>query len=86
MDMEDQLTIRLPRELRKALQEKAAKMRRKPSELVRMAVVEFLQIPASDEAPPVERVRELIGSLQSGIPDLAVHHRKHLLSRIRSGR
>jgi predicted transcriptional regulator len=36
--MEGQLTIRLPKDLDKALRERAAKMQRKPSEVVRMAV------------------------------------------------
>ena len=43
--MEDQLTIRLPRELSRALRRRAAQMQRKPSEVVRIAVREFLAIP-----------------------------------------
>ena len=44
---EDQLTIRFPRDLNKALKERAARMNRKPSEVVRIAVAEFLQISIS---------------------------------------
>ena len=84
--MEDQLTVRLPRELSKALKEKAARMQRKPSEVVRMAVTEFLQIPEQLHERPAERVRDLIGSLQSGVPDLAVRHREYLLKKLRRGR
>ena len=84
--MEDQLTIRLPRELSKALKERAARMQRKPSEIVRMAVTEFLQIPDQHRERPAERVRDLIGSLQTGVPDLALRHREYILKKLRRGR
>jgi len=84
--MEDQLTVRLPRELSKALKEKAARMQRKPSEIVRMAVSEFLQIPDQPQEQPAERVRDLIGSLQTDVPDLALRHREYVLKNLRRGR
>ena len=84
--MEDQLTIRLPRELSKALKNRAAQMQRRPSEVVRMAVKEFLQIPEQSRARPAERVRDLIGSLDSGIPDLATRHREYVIKKLRRGR
>ncbi len=84
--MDDQITIRLPRELSAALKEKAARMQRKPSEVVRMAVREFLQITDHPEERPAERARDLIGSLQTGVPDLALRHREYLLKKLRRGR
>lgn len=84
--MEDQITIRLSRELSKALREKAARMQRKPSEVVRLAVREFLEISEQSQERPVERVRDLIGSLQSGVPDLAVRHREYLIKKLRRAR
>jgi len=84
--MEDQIPIRLSRELSKALKEKAARMQRKPSEVVRMAVKEFLEISEQPEERPAERARDLIGSLKSGVPDLAVRHREYLLKKLRRGR
>jgi Arc/MetJ-type ribon-helix-helix transcriptional regulator len=84
--MEDQMTIRLPRDMSKALKEKAQRMRRKPSEVVRMAVLEFLQIADEPSERPAERVGDLIGSLNSGVPDLAVRHREHVLKKLRRGR
>jgi len=84
--MEDQLTIRLPRHLTKALKQKAAQLQRKPSEVVRMAVAEFLQISEPLEQRPADRVRDLIGSLETGIPDLAVRHRAYILKKLRRGR
>jgi hypothetical protein len=83
--MEDQLTIRLPRELNEALKARAALLQRKPSEVVRMAVAEFLQMPEPAQSR-VSRVNALIGSLSSGIPDLATHHRQYLIKRLRRGR
>ena len=84
--MDDQMTIRLPRELSRALKEKAARMQRKPSEVVRLAVMEFLQIPDQPQELPAERVRDLIGSLQSGVSDLAVRHREHLIKKLNRAR
>ena len=84
--MEDQLTIRLPRELSKALREKAVRMQRKPSEVVRMAVSEFLQISEQSGERPAERVKDLIGSLRSGVPDLATRHREYVVKKLRRGR
>jgi len=84
--MEDQLTIRLPRKLTKALKERAAQMERKPSEVVRMAVAEFLRVPDQQTGTAADKVRDLIGSLESGIPDLAVRHREYLIHKLRRGR
>ena len=81
--MDDQLTIRIPKELNAALRARARRMDRKPSEVVRMAVAEFLQIGEIPAERPVERVRDLIGSLKSGVPDLASRHREHLLTKLR---
>jgi hypothetical protein len=84
--MEDQLTIRLPRALSEALKARAARMNRKPSEVVRMAVIEFLEVADEPAAPPAERVKRLIGSVETGIPDLAVRHREYILKKLRRGR
>jgi predicted DNA-binding protein len=84
--MEEQLTIRLPRELAEALRTRAAQMQRKPSEVVRMAVKEFLEISDQPAGRSVDRVRNLIGSLESGKPDLATRHREHIIKKLRRGR
>jgi hypothetical protein len=84
--MEDQLTVRLPRQLSEALKERAAQMHRKPSEVVRMAVAEFLELSDTPAKPPAERVKHLIASVESGIPDLAVRHREYILKKLSRGR
>lgn len=82
--MEDQLTVRLPQDLGRALRAASRRLQRKNSEVVRMALREFLGAPA--RARPADRVRSLIGSLESGIPDLAERHREYVLESLRRGR
>jgi hypothetical protein len=84
--VEDQLTVRLPRKLSEALKARAAQMKRKPSEVVRMAVAEFLQLTDQPVEPPSQRVKHLIGSVETGIPDLAVRHREYILKKLRRAR
>ena len=84
--MEDQMTVRFPGELSRALRERAARMKRKPSEVIRMAVSEFLQISEPGSGRPAERVKSLLGSLESGVPDLATRHREHLIKKLRRAR
>ena len=82
--MESQLTLRLPRELAKKLERAAKQQKRKRSDVVRQALENFL----SDEpyAHPVERVRDLLGSVESGLPDLGQKHREYLVRRLRRAR
>jgi len=60
-------------------------MQRKPSEVVRIAVREFLAIPDRSHQRP-DRVRDLVGSLNSDIPDLAIRHRDYIIQKLRRGR
>jgi hypothetical protein len=61
-------------------------MQRKPSEVVRLAVIEFLKIDDQPAEHPAERVKDLIGSLRSGIPDLAIRHREYIIKKLRRAR
>ncbi len=81
--MTDQLTIRLPSDLRSALDAAARASHRKRAEIVRMALREFFDLTPSSSQPPAERVRGLIGSLETGVPDLAERHREYLLETLR---
>jgi hypothetical protein len=82
--MDNQLTLRIPASLAQKLDREARRLRRKRSDLVRLALEEFLVRPG-DTPPvrPVTRVRDLLGSIESGVPDLGQHHREHLLRRLR---
>jgi len=74
-------------ELAAKLEEAARRLRRRRSEVVRLALEHFLQDVSKDvEAEtfrPVERVRDLLGRIESGIPDLGQRHRDHLIERLR---
>ncbi len=85
--MEQQLTLRMPGELATKLERTAKRLRRKRSDIVRLALEEFLDSStASPEMRPIERVRDLLGRLKSGVPDLGQRHRDYLLKRLRHGR
>lgn len=83
--MTDQLTIRLPADLREALGAAARASQRKRAEIVRMALREFLDLAPASSEPPSSRVRGLIGSLDSSVPDLADKHREYLLETLQQG-
>ena len=82
--MEQQLTLRLPAELAEQLDRAAKLLRRKRAEIVRMALEQFLAVQLEDQ--PIERVRDLLGSVESGVPDLGQRHREYLVKRIHYGR
>ena len=86
--MERQLTLRVPSELAEKLERSARRLRRKRSEVVRLALEEFLDSTseAALEIRPIDRVRDLLGRVRSGIPDLGQRHREYLLRRLRRGR
>ena len=82
--MQDQLTVRMPRDLTLALRQAAERMQRRPSDVVRLALREYLE--ARPTAKPADGVRHLIGSIDTGIPDLAADHRAYLVQSLRRGR
>ena len=84
--MASQLTVRLPDELDRALRIAAKRMQRKSSDIVRMALREYLVTPAGKRERPVDRVRGLIGSLESGVADLAEKHRAYILDSLKARR
>jgi hypothetical protein len=51
-----------------------------------MALEAFLQGAPSAAGKPAERVAHLIGSLSSGIPDLAERHREYVLTSLTHAR
>ena len=84
--MKDQLTVRLPKDLSQALRAAARKSQRKGSEIVRMALRSYLQVASPPGTRPAERVRGLLGSLESGIPDLAENHRAYIIESLKNAR
>jgi metal-responsive CopG/Arc/MetJ family transcriptional regulator len=84
--MQDQLTVRLPEDLTQALEAASRRMQRKHSEIVRLALREYLGVSPGTRARPADRVRHLIGSLESGTPDLAEEHRSYIIESLRRAR
>ena len=84
--MSDQLSVRLSPELARALRAASRQMQRKPSEVVRMALRQFLALPGPEGSRPAERVRGLIGSLDSGASDPARKHRADVIESLKHGR
>ncbi len=82
--MASQLTVRMPDDLKRALDAASHKMNRKPSELVRIALREFLRTSPGKGNRPADRVRGLLGVLETGIPDLAERHREYILESLKS--
>ena len=83
--MESQLTVRIPLSLAAKLEQVARELHRERSDLVRMALEEFLgSRDESLETRPYDKVRDLLGSIESGIPDLGQNHRKHLLQPLKT--
>lgn len=83
--MSDQLTIRLPEDLSQALEAASARLRRKRSDVVRLALYHFLGLAQEDGGVPSARVQHLIGSLGTGTPDLAENHRAYILESLKHG-
>lgn len=84
--MQDQVTVRLPEDLSQALAATSRSMHKKRSEIVRLALREFLGAAAGSRTRPADRVRSLIGALESGVPDLAEEHRAYVVESLRRGR
>lgn len=86
--MSEQLTVRMPKELAQKLAKAAKVLRRSRSDVVRLALERFLQDFSGAEEPlkPVDLVWDLLGRVESGVPDLGQRHREHLLERLRRSR
>ncbi len=60
-------------------------MRRKSSDVVRIALLEYLEGRADAAPRPAQRVRHLLGSLESDLPDLAQRQRELILESVKRG-
>jgi metal-responsive CopG/Arc/MetJ family transcriptional regulator len=82
---EAQITFRLPKRLAASLDRIASQRGVQRSDLLREAAEKVV---AEDErrASHFENVKDLIGSIHSGISDLGSEHRRHLKQAFRRGR
>jgi len=85
--MSTQVVVRMPDRLVRELDELSQKMSRRRSEVVRMAVEQWVSADSNGgKRASTSRARHLIGSLDSGIPDLARRHREYLVKSLRRAR
>ena len=82
--MQSQLTVRLPDDLRRALTAASREMQRKNSDVVRLALRQFLALPPVCSVRAADRVRHLVGSVASGVPDLARRHRAYIVKSLKN--
>jgi metal-responsive CopG/Arc/MetJ family transcriptional regulator len=76
--------VRLSDDLDKEISSLAKRLHLKRSDIVRMALEKLLgEFQGTEESKPYDKVKNLIGSIYSGISDLGEAHRKHLLGRIK---
>lgn len=81
--MKGELTISLSGELEEGMASIARRLRRKQSDVIRMALERFIrQETETSEHGPYDLVKELLGSVESGLPDLGTNHRAYLEGRI----
>ena len=84
--MPGQLTVRLTSELEAGIEVLSRRYRRRRSEIVRLALERFIREEKGEGTPfPFGRVKNLIGMVESGVPDLGEAHREHLRRRFRRG-
>jgi len=82
--MHSQLTVRLPDELKEEITKIADQYHLKRSDIVRMALERFVEeFRVKEDIRPYDRVKDLIGSISSGICDLGESHRRYLLKKIK---
>lgn len=82
--MESQLTVRLPGDLHERLARIAKRLGLKRSDVARMAIQRYLDDAERGGQPrPYDLVRDLVGSVASGVSDLGSRHREYLLARFR---
>lgn len=84
--MDTQVTVRLPADLASTLEraERASGLKR--SDIVRLALRQYLSVGKAGKQRPAGRTRVLLGALETGVPDLAVNHRKYLIESLVRGR
>jgi hypothetical protein len=84
MNMEGQLTVRLPEELNRGIAVLAKRLHLKRADIVRMALEKFLEESQGvRERIPYESVKHLLGSVSTGVKDLGESHREHLLKKLK---
>ena len=83
--VDKQISVRVSASIARALERQARKAGLRVSDLVRMAIDQHL-VERGHPVSRADRVKELLGSLHSGLPDLGKRHREYILESIDRGR
>jgi hypothetical protein len=83
--MSKQISLRLPDDLVAHLDRQARRRRKSRSDLIREILEQHVRVAATPDYP-YARVRDLIGSVTGGPPDLGERHREYLAELIRDRR
>ncbi|OGL44157.1 MAG: hypothetical protein A2161_19150 [Candidatus Schekmanbacteria bacterium RBG_13_48_7] len=79
-----QFTVRMTDEYREKIDILAKKMGLKKSDIARLAIKQFIEENIDDETNhPFQKVRNLVGSVESGIKDLGQSHREYIIQNMR---
>lgn len=79
-----QFTIRMPDDYGEKVTALAKKMGLKKSDIARLALKQFVDGNLdNDQGTPYQKVKHLLGSTKSGINDLGLRHRDHIIEKIR---
>ena len=82
--MQSQLTVRLSDDLEKEISNLSKRLHLKRSDIVRMALEKFLdEFQVREDTTPYGKVKNLLGTISSGIRDLGEAHREHLLRKFK---
>ena len=82
--MDTQFTLRLPEVLHDRLTRAANRLGLKRSHVARLAIQRYLdETEHTPRTRPYDAVKDLIGSLDSGVSDIGSRHREYLLRRFR---
>lgn len=82
--MRTQVTVRISDDIAAGLAAAAEKLHCKRSDVVRLALERFIHDENVEaEARPYDRVKDLLGSVASGVPDLGEAHSEHLRRKLR---
>ena len=81
-----QITIRIADKYVMEIDTIAEKMGLKRSDITRMAIKKYIEsINSYDIMDLFKRAKDLIGVVESGIPDLGQNHRKHIIAKMKTG-
>ncbi len=82
-----QMTVRMPDEYSKKLDQLSKRMGLKRSDVIRLALKQFFEGEHRENySPPFNKVSHLLGVAESGIRNLGKRHRDYLITKIRTGK